>query len=52
MSQRLGIRKGAVVDWAPNPASHDRAMAEASYASTDFRKLKKQQTRYRDRRER
>ena len=51
MSQRLGIRKGAVVDWAPDRASHGRAMAEASYASTDYRNLKKQQTRYRDRRE-
>ena len=50
MSQRLGIRKGAVVDWAPNARSHKDAMAEASYATSDFRRLKQQQARYRDKR--
>lgn len=50
VAQHLGIRKGAVVDWDANPASHKRAMAEASYATDDYRKMKQQQTRYRDRR--
>ena len=49
-AQNMGIRKGAVVDWAPNAASYDRAIDEANYASADFRKMKQQQTRYRDRR--
>jgi hypothetical protein len=52
VAQNMGIRKGAVVDWAPNPVSHDNAMAEAAFATSDFRRLKKQQTRYRDRRDR
>lgn len=52
VSQRLGIRKGAVVDWAPNRASYARAMREAAVASSDYRSKKRQQPRYRDRRER
>jgi hypothetical protein len=52
VAQNMGIRKGAVVDWAPNPVSHGNAMAEAAFATSDFRRLKKQQTRYRDRRDR
>jgi hypothetical protein len=50
VAQHMGIRRGAVVDWDANPASHKRAMAEASYATADYRKMKQQQTRYRDRR--
>jgi len=50
VAQDMGIRKGAVVDWAPNPMSHKDAMAEASNATRDYRALKQQQTRYRDRR--
>jgi hypothetical protein len=50
VAQNMGIRKGAVVDWAPNPMSHQNAMAEASHASSDFRRMKQQQARYRDRR--
>lgn len=50
VAQDLGIRKGAVVDWAPNMASYDRAIDEAVAATTDYRTMKKQQTRYRDRR--
>jgi hypothetical protein len=52
VSQRMGIRKGAVVDWAPNSPSHKAAMADASYATSAYRREKKQQTRYRDRRDR
>ena len=51
VAQNMGIRKGAVVDWAPNKASYDRAMGEAAMASRDYRDLKRQQGRYRDRRE-
>jgi Mg-chelatase subunit ChlD len=51
VAQGLGIQKGAVVDWAPDADSHKRAMAEASHATTDYRREKKQQTRYRDRRD-
>jgi hypothetical protein len=50
VAQGLGIRRGAVVDWAPDADSHKRAMAEASHATTDYRILKQQQARYRDRR--
>lgn len=50
VAQGLGIRRGAVVDWAPTAASYDRAIAEANYATTDYRRLKKQQALYRDRR--
>ena len=52
VAQNMGIRKGAVVDWAPNEASHKRAMYEAADASMTYRREKKVQTRYRDRRER
>jgi hypothetical protein len=52
VAQNMGIRKGAVVDWAPNPASHKRAMSEAADASMAYRNDKMQQTRYRDRRDR
>ena len=51
VAQNLGIRKGAVVDWAPNPESHKRAMYDLSSATADYRSMKKQQTRYSDRRE-
>jgi len=50
VAQNMGIRKGAVVDWAPNPESHRYAMDEAIAATTDYRNVKEQQTRYRDRR--
>jgi Mg-chelatase subunit ChlD len=50
VAQNMGIRKGAVVDWAPTTVSHKYAMDEAAAATTDYRKMKKQQTRYRDRR--
>ncbi len=52
VAQNMGIRKGAVVDWAPNKASYDRAMYEAADASKAYRREKTQQTRYRDRRDR
>jgi hypothetical protein len=52
VARNMGIRKGAVVDWAPNETSHKRAMGEAAMASRNYRDLKRQQTRYRDRRER
>ncbi|MCL1693978.1 MAG: hypothetical protein M3096_09855 [Actinomycetia bacterium] len=52
VARDMGIRKGAVVDWAPNKASYDRAIGEASMASADYRREKMPQTRYRDRRER
>ena len=52
VSQQMGIRKGAIVDWNPDPASHERAMREASYAAADYRNSKLQQPRYRDRRDR
>ncbi len=52
VAQNMGIRKGAVVDWAPDAASYDRAVKEASMASADYRREKRQQTRYRDRRDR
>ena len=48
MSQNLGIRKGAVVDWSQDEGSYKRAMSEANYASADYRTLKHQQLRYRD----
>lgn len=51
-SQSMGIRKGAVVDWAPDPVSHDRAMDEMKLAAAAYRTSKVQQTRYRDRRHR
>jgi hypothetical protein len=47
----MGMRKAAVVDWKSEKASHKRAMWEASDASTNYRTTKRQQTRYRDRRD-
>jgi hypothetical protein len=41
----VGIRKGAVVYRDANPASHKRTTAEATYATTDYRKMKQQQNR-------
>ena len=52
VSQHLGIKKGAVVDWAADRASAARAFKEAAYATSDYRISKKQQRRYRDRRDR
>jgi len=52
MSRHMGITKGAVVDWAPSPEGHGRAMEEARMATADYRTTKRQQTRYRDRRNR
>ena len=52
MSRHMGIRKGAVVDWAPDTEGYGRAMEEAKMASSDYRSMKHQQTRYRDRRQR
>jgi hypothetical protein len=52
VAQNLGIRKGTIVDWAPNKASYDRAMYEAADASSAYRNMKMPQTRYRDRRDR
>jgi hypothetical protein len=52
VARNMGIRKGAVVDWAPSAPSHKAAMADAAYATSDYRREKKQQTRYRDRRDR
>ena len=51
VAHNMGMRKGAIVDWASDEASHKRAMWEASEASTNYRTTKKQQTRYRDRRQ-
>ena len=50
VSQGMGIRKGTVVDWAPDAAGYDRAMDEAQISSRDYRSLKRQQVKYRDRR--
>jgi len=50
VARNMGMRKGAVVDWNPEEASHKRAMWEASDASSTYRTTKRQQTRYRDRR--
>ncbi len=36
VAQHTGIRKGAVVDWAPNKVSHRYAMDEAVAATTDY----------------
>ena len=51
VAHNMGMRKGAVVDWASDEASHKRAMWEASEVSRDYRTTKRQQTRYRDRRQ-
>ncbi len=52
MSEHLGMRRAAVIDWAPDPISHRRAMDELRWASDDYRVSKLQQARYRDRRRR
>ena len=52
VAHNMGIRRGTVVDWAPNAPSHKRAMHEAADASMAYRREKTQQTRYRDRRDR
>jgi hypothetical protein len=51
VARHMGMRKAAVVDWKSDEASHKRAMWEASEASRDYRSTKRQQTRYRDRRD-
>ena len=52
VARNMGMRKAAVVDWDSDEArSHKRAMWEASDASTTYRSTKRQQTRYRDRRD-
>jgi len=50
VAQNLGIRKGAVVDWAVNEASHRRAMYDLAEATDDFRRTGQLQRRYNDRR--
>ncbi len=52
VAQNMGIRKGKVVDWAPNPESHKRAMYDLGVATKDYRSLKRQQSGYSDRRDR
>ena len=52
VSQRMGIRRGAVVDWSPDARSHALAMEEASLASSDFRTHKTQRSYYSDSRRR
>jgi len=52
VARSMGMRKAAVVDWDSDEArSHKRAMWEASEVSKDYRTTKRQQTRYRDRRQ-
>jgi len=51
MSRHMGITKGAVVDWAADAHGCSRAMDEAKMATSDYRAMKQQQTRYRDRRD-
>jgi hypothetical protein len=51
VARHMGMRKAAVVDWKSEEASHKRAMWEASDASRTYRTTKRQQTRYRDRRD-
>jgi Mg-chelatase subunit ChlD len=52
VAHNMGMRKAAIVDWKAEEMSHKRAMSEASDASTAYRSTKRQQTRYRDRKER
>jgi hypothetical protein len=52
MSREMGISRGAVVDWASDSAGYDRAMQEVKMVSSDYRRMKQQQARYRDRRNR
>ena len=51
VSQNLGIRRGAVVDWSPDARSHALAIEEASSATSDFRTHGSPLSYYRDRRE-
>jgi hypothetical protein len=52
VARDMGMHRAAVVDWnSEEAASHKRAMWEASEASKDYRSTKRQQTRYRDRRQ-
>jgi len=51
VARRMGMRKAAVVDWKSDEESHKRAMWEASDASSTYRTTKRQQTRYRNRRD-
>jgi hypothetical protein len=51
VAHNMGMRKAAIVDWKAEEMSHKRAMWEASDASTAYRSTKRQQTRYRDRKE-
>ena len=51
VSQNLGIRRGAVVDWSPDARSHALAIEEASSATCDFRTHGSPLSYYRDRRE-
>ena len=50
VSQRMGIRRGVVVDWSPDARSHHLAMQEASIASSDYRAHGVSRSQYRDRR--
>ena len=50
VSQRMGIRRGVVVDWSPDSRSHHLAMREASIASSDYRRDGVSRSVYRDRR--
>lgn len=52
VAQGMGIRRGAVVDWAPDRAGYSRAMYELTDATNAYRRTKQQQARYRDRRKR
>jgi len=47
----MGMRRGTVVDWAADDASHARSMSEANLSTTDYRRTKRQQVKYRDRRQ-
>jgi hypothetical protein len=50
VAQNMGIRRGAVVDWASDAMGYDRGMDELSSVSADFRTSGSQQSGYRDRR--
>jgi hypothetical protein len=52
VAQNMGIRRGAVVDWAPDAAGYGRGMDELSSVSASFRVSGRQQARYSDRRHR
>jgi len=51
VAHRMGMRNAAVVDWSPEKASYARSMWEANEATTDYRRTKRQQAKYRDRRQ-